>query len=130
MYLLFILESIGTQELILIGIVALIVFGPRKLPELARKFGKTMAEFKKATSEFKDTWEREVDLQNLEAPKTIAKNPIQPPSSENVIAPPVIREIDQASIPDHFSPENRDQSESELESQEDDSAQSDKKNWL
>ena len=36
MFYLFILESIGTSELLLIGLVALIIFGPRKLPELAR----------------------------------------------------------------------------------------------
>ncbi|MCW5961013.1 MAG: twin-arginine translocase TatA/TatE family subunit [Pyrinomonadaceae bacterium] len=62
---LFILESIGTSELILIGMVALIIFGPRKLPELMRTFGKTMAEFRRSTNEFKASWEREVDLENF-----------------------------------------------------------------
>ncbi|CAN5664650.1 hypothetical protein BH20ACI4_BH20ACI4_08550 [soil metagenome] len=57
---LFILESIGTSELILIGIVALIIFGPRKLPQMARTIGKTMADFRKTTNEFKSTWEKEV----------------------------------------------------------------------
>lgn len=131
MYLLFIFESIGTSELILIGIVALIVFGPRKLPDLAKKFGKTMSEFKKATNEFKDTWEREVDLEKFEEPKTVAKTSLQPPTGENVIAPPLIREIDQASIPDHFNAENRDESESIAEqSEEKESEQSVKRNWL
>jgi Tat protein translocase TatB subunit len=60
---LFIFESIGTSELLLIGVVALIFLGPRKLPQMARTIGKSMAEFRKATNEFKSTWEREVDLE-------------------------------------------------------------------
>ena len=59
---LFILESIGTSELILIGIVALIFLGPRRLPEIARKIGKITAEFRSTANEFKETWRREVDL--------------------------------------------------------------------
>jgi Tat protein translocase TatB subunit len=60
---LFIFESIGTSELILIGIIALIFLGPRKLPEIARKLGKVMADFRNTTSEFKETWEREVNFE-------------------------------------------------------------------
>lgn len=63
---LFILESIGTSELILIGIVALIVFGPRKLPEMARMIGKTMADFRRTTNEFKSTWEKEAGIEETE----------------------------------------------------------------
>jgi Tat protein translocase TatB subunit len=59
---LFILESIGTQELVIIGIVALMFLGPRKMPEYARKLGKVMADFRNTTSEFKETWEREVNF--------------------------------------------------------------------
>ena len=59
---LFILESIGTSELLLIGVIALIFLGPRKLPQIARTIGKTMADFRKTTSEFKSTWEKEVDF--------------------------------------------------------------------
>ena len=68
---LFIFESIGTSELILIGLVALIIFGPRNLPEMMRTFGKAMADFKRTTNEFKDSWEREVDFENItkETPK-------------------------------------------------------------
>ncbi|HEX8286443.1 MAG TPA: Sec-independent protein translocase protein TatB [Pyrinomonadaceae bacterium] len=61
MYLL-ILESIGTSELILIGIIALIVFGPRKLPQMAKTIGKTMADFRRTTNEFKTTWEQEAEF--------------------------------------------------------------------
>jgi|SRR5215207_4674488 len=60
---LFILESIGTSELILIGIIALIFLGPRKLPQIAKTIGKTMADFRNTTNEFKETWQREVDFE-------------------------------------------------------------------
>ncbi len=66
MFYLFILESIGTSELILIGLVALIVFGPRKLPELARTLGKAMNEFRRSTDDFKKAWEKEVEFENGE----------------------------------------------------------------
>ena len=59
---LFIFESIGTSELILIGVIALIVFGPRKLPQMSKTIGKTMADFRRTTNEFKSTWEREAEF--------------------------------------------------------------------
>jgi sec-independent protein translocase protein TatA len=55
------LGSIGMPELIVIFVIALIVFGPRKLPELGRSLGRGIAEFKKATNELQTTLEREVD---------------------------------------------------------------------
>lgn len=60
---LFIFESLGTSELILIGIVALIFLGPRRLPEIARKIGKVMADLRGTANDFKSTWEKEVDLE-------------------------------------------------------------------
>jgi TatA/E family protein of Tat protein translocase len=54
--------SLGMQEIIIIFILALIVFGPRKLPELGKTLGKGLAEFKKASNELKQTWEDEVRL--------------------------------------------------------------------
>ena len=59
----FILESLGATELIFILAIALIFFGPRKLPQLARSMGKGLAEFRKASDDFKRTWEREVALE-------------------------------------------------------------------
>ncbi len=63
MFFAFILETIGSTELIFILVVALIFFGPRKLPQLARSMGKGLAEFRKASDDFKRTWEREVALE-------------------------------------------------------------------
>ena len=56
------LESIGTTELLLILVVALVVFGPRRLPDIGRKIGKAMAEFRRASDDFKRTWEYEVEI--------------------------------------------------------------------
>jgi sec-independent protein translocase protein TatB len=53
-------ETVGWQELIFIGILALIFLGPRKLPTMAKTIGKYMAEFRRAANEFKSTWESEV----------------------------------------------------------------------
>jgi sec-independent protein translocase protein TatA len=52
--------SLGMQEIIVIFIIALIVFGPRKLPEIGKSLGKGLAEFKKASNELRQTWEEEV----------------------------------------------------------------------
>jgi sec-independent protein translocase protein TatA len=73
---LLIFEFLGTTELLVIAVVALIIFGPRKLPEIGRSVGKSIAEFKRASDDFKRTWEYEVELENrkpaLDAPQTAA----------------------------------------------------------
>ena len=56
------LGSIGMPELIVIFVIALVVFGPRRLPEIGRSLGRTIAEFKRASSELRETFEREVEL--------------------------------------------------------------------
>jgi len=55
--------SIGMPELIIIFVIALIIFGPRKLPELGRSLGKSLAEFKRASNELKSTLEEEIRLE-------------------------------------------------------------------
>ncbi len=52
--------NLGFPEIMVIFVVALLVFGPRKLPELGKSLGKSLAEFKKATNDLKKTWEEEV----------------------------------------------------------------------
>ena len=63
--------SLGMPEIIVILVIALIIFGPRKLPELGRSLGKGIAEFKKATNEFQTTLEEEirVDAERHDASK-------------------------------------------------------------
>jgi sec-independent protein translocase protein TatA len=53
--------SLGMPELIVIFVIALVVFGPRKLPELGRSLGRGIAEFKKATNELQSTLEQEIN---------------------------------------------------------------------
>jgi Tat protein translocase TatB subunit len=63
---LLILDSVGSSELLVILGAALIFFGPRKLPQLSRQIGKSLSEFRRASEDFKRTWEREVNIENLE----------------------------------------------------------------
>src|SRR5258708_16326 len=56
--------SVGVQEMIVIFLVALVLFGPKKLPELGKTLGKAITEFRRASTDLKATFERE--MQNLE----------------------------------------------------------------
>ena len=55
--------SIGMPELVIILVIALIIFGPRKLPELGRSLGRSLGEFKKASNELRSTLEEEVRIE-------------------------------------------------------------------
>src|SRR5712664_3230843 len=98
--------SLGIPELILIFVVALIVFGPKRLPEIGRTLGKAMGEFKKATDDFKNTIEREVHVEELkqlasttipvheavsrsepEATPTVTGEPVEPPAQVADLTP-------------------------------------------
>lgn len=68
MFLLFV-GPLGATELMVILVVALIIFGPRKLPDLGRSLGKALGEFKRSSEDFKRTWEMEVDLERVERDK-------------------------------------------------------------
>ena len=59
------LGSIGGPELLLILVIALIVFGPRKLPEMGKSLGKMLVEFRRASNEFKRTIEDEVEAEKV-----------------------------------------------------------------
>ncbi len=56
--------SIGMPELIIILVIALIIFGPRKLPELGRSLGKSLGEFKRASNELKNTLDDEIRIED------------------------------------------------------------------
>ena len=59
--------SIGGPEMILIFIVGLVVFGPRKLPEIGKSLGRMVADFKRASADFQRTVEEEVQTEQLRA---------------------------------------------------------------
>ena len=59
--------GIGMPEMILILAIALIVIGPKKLPDLAKSLGRAMREFKKATNEFKETMDLDSDLKEVKS---------------------------------------------------------------
>ncbi len=132
---LFIFESIGTSEMILVGIVALIFLGPRKLPELAKKAGKIMAEFRGTASEFKETWQREASfeeeaksfsLSSLDEDDTV-KHGNAAATTENTTAPdaPAIRAADPEAFKHLVPPTDAETTEPNQDSQA-----NDKKNWL
>lgn len=56
--------SIGMPELVVILVIALIIFGPRKLPELGRSLGRSLGEFKKASSELQRTLDEEIRIED------------------------------------------------------------------
>ena len=83
--------SIGVPELIIILTIALIIFGPRKLPELGRSLGRSLNEFKRASNELRNTLEEEVrvDEQREEARKRAeaAKAPLEAAAAETPAEP-------------------------------------------
>jgi TatA/E family protein of Tat protein translocase len=70
--------GLGVPEILLILALALIIFGPKRLPEIGRTLGKTLGEFKKATDDLKNTIEREVRIEEL---KQITPSMITPVES-------------------------------------------------
>ena len=67
---------IGMPELIIIFTLALIIFGPRKLPELGKSLGRTLSEFKRASNEIKSTLEEEIRIEEQrETPRPAAATP-------------------------------------------------------
>ena len=132
---LFILDSIGTSELIFIGLIALIFLGPRKLPQIAKTIGKAMADFRNTTNEFKATWEKEVDFEEeARALRTFDSDEPDPAPvprratderTENIIAPPEVKEVDS----DIFASAQIENKTEPVETSTEDEL-SDKRSWL
>lgn len=87
--------SLGFPELMIIMVIALIIFGPRKLPELGRSLGKSLGEFRKASNELKSTLEEEIRLEEvkeqrakIEAEQDSAIAGGNPDASSHEIYPP------------------------------------------
>ena len=83
--------SIGGPEVVLLFIAALLLFGPRRLPEIGRTIGKTVADFRRATNDFKLNLEREVRMEELKdavspietapPPETLARSVLLDPEA-------------------------------------------------
>ncbi len=143
MFYLFIFESIGTQELILIGVVAMMFLGPRKIPEYAKKIGKFMADFRNTTQEFKNTWEKEVNFDEeaaaLRSGDDLDVKPVpRAKDDHNTIGKadnPTVKTIDKAKF-DELREQNPPKEESRKEMPDagedidEKEAVSDKRNWL
>jgi TatA/E family protein of Tat protein translocase len=83
--------SLGWQEIFIVFMIALIVFGPRKLPELGKTIGKGLAEFKKASNELRQTWEEEVRLdKEKESMSSLLKDSTIQPS--DILKPDILKD--------------------------------------
>src|SRR3989442_82740 len=74
--------DMGLQEMLVIGVIALLVFGPSKLPELGRMVGRALREFRRASDEFRSTVETNLHINDVEP----APTPV-PASAQAVAAP-------------------------------------------
>ncbi|HEV8316046.1 MAG TPA: TatA/E family twin arginine-targeting protein translocase [Vicinamibacterales bacterium] len=81
--------SIGMPELIIILVIALIIFGPRKLPELGRSLGKSIGEFKRASNELRSTLEEEIRIEEQRERATPAAATPPSPTPSPTPPPPV-----------------------------------------
>ena len=85
--------DIGLQEMLLIGVLALLVFGPSKLPELGRMVGRAMREFRRASDEFRSTVETNLHMNDLDSPPPA---PQPAPLAEPVATAPLPSETEPA----------------------------------
>jgi len=99
--------DIGLQEMLIIGVIALLVFGPSKLPELGRMFGRAMREFRRASDEFRSTVETNLHINDLDpviaSPSSSAEETVGPttlpsesssaPGESVAVAAPIATEI-------------------------------------
>jgi sec-independent protein translocase protein TatB len=80
--------NLGFSEMAFIFLLALIIFGPKKLPEIGRQIGKVLAEFKRASNEFK--WQLESEMRQIEAEATrerLAKEAKAPETAPTILPP-------------------------------------------
>ena len=86
--------NLGMPEMIFIFLLALVLFGPKKMPELGRQLGKALAEFKKASNEFKN--QLETEMMNIELEER-AKQAPPPDNSPKIL--PAEKLFDTVSVP-------------------------------
>ena len=99
--------SLGFPELMIIMVIALIIFGPRKLPELGRSLGKSIGEFRKASNELKSTLEEEIRMEEIkeerkkveaEQASAMTVNDDAPKATDQEIYPPTDVSPDEPTI--------------------------------
>jgi sec-independent protein translocase protein TatB len=86
---LLIFEFLGTNELLVILVVALILLGPRRLPQMSKKLGKSLGEFKRASEDFKRTWEREIEMESAQDDARLQQAML--PAENSILGPTVGR---------------------------------------
>jgi Tat protein translocase TatB subunit len=74
--------GVGMPELMIIFVIALLVFGPKELPKIAKTIGKAMAELRRASDELRDGIQREIDIATRDEPETPAANQAAAPSTQ------------------------------------------------
>ena len=77
--------SIGMPELVIIMVIALIIFGPRKLPELGRSLGRSLGEFKRASNELRNTLDEEIRLEEQRSTQRASEPTPSRPADEQGI---------------------------------------------
>ena len=93
------LGSIGMPELIIIFVIALVIFGPRKLPELGRSLGKSLAEFKRASNELKSTLEEEIRVEETQLAEAQRMESIKAPTQNPTVVAPDTMSSPQGDLP-------------------------------
>lgn len=83
--------NIGMPELIFIFVLALLIFGPKKLPEIGKQIGKGLGEFKRASNDLKRSIEDEIEKASVEEPKAPAAVPQAQEAEVESTKPPVAR---------------------------------------
>lgn len=81
---------LGFPELILIFAVALLIFGPKKMPEIGRSIGKALGEFRRATTDLKTTLEEEVRMEERKGSLTVVNEPVVAPESVSRASSPAV----------------------------------------
>ena len=89
--------SIGMPELIIIMVIALIIFGPRKLPELGKSLGRSINEFKRASTDLQNTLEQEIKLEEQKETQAKARDNVADASASSEAGGTVSRSADQQS---------------------------------
>jgi TatA/E family protein of Tat protein translocase len=85
--------SLGFPEILLILVLALLIFGPKRLPEVGRTIGKGLSEFRRASSDLKRTVNAELALDEDERPSTTRRPDLGPPSGKVPGKPSALRDL-------------------------------------